>query len=240
MTYPSTVESCFCAACIGEVAAHQCSACGQEVRYGQRDGETMYLHREPVDHHTILGHRYTAADAAEAERQRHLVRHQDDGTEYTTAEYEIKKDPDATRRKRRLAELRGEDPDAPPPPIPAPEIPRHDLTVDELRPRSGIRTMAQFVLGKNKDKLKGWELYRLTHSRGPYLGADGSVLSISDRIVLGARGPVALDGSRPIVVASWRDYEFDTGYAGVLKDGVVKADPMSSTDLKTFMKERSA
>lgn len=223
-------EACFCSRCAPSGAPAQCSVCGQEIRLGYRDGVKNWWHREPVDHNPIQGHRMTYADQEEVRRQREdVIRYMDDGTPYTTAEWEIMKDKDVARRKRRLAELRGEEEKDEV--IPPPEIPRHDVEVESLPPRSGMRQVANLVL-----KTEGWELRRLTAARGPYLGADGSVLSISDTLVLGARGP-EVDGGVAIAVASWRDGKFDTAYAGRLRDGVAHVDPVNATDLKNWIKE---
>lgn len=226
-----TCEACFCSVCAPSGAPAQCSVCGQEIRLGYRDGKKGWWHRENVDHAPIQGHRLTWAAQEESRRQREeVIRYAEDGTPYTTAEWEIKKDPDKDRRRRRLAALRGEDPDWVEP-IPAPEIPKHTVEVESLPPRSGMRQIANLVL-----KTEGWELRRLTAARGPYVGSDGSVLSISDSLVLGATGP-ELDGGVAIAVASWRDGKFDHAYAGRLKDGVAKVDPVNATELKNWIKE---
>lgn len=226
-----TCQACYCGRCAPSDAPAQCSVCGQEVRRGHRDGVEGWWHRENVDHTVIHGHRMTYTDAEEVRRQREdVVRYLEDGTAYTTAEYEISKDKDATRRRARLAALRGEEVKGADP-IPPVEIPKHTVEVESLPPRSGMRQIANLVL-----KTDGWELRRLTAARGPYVGGDGSVLSISDSLVLGARGP-ELDGGVVIAVASWRDGKFDHAYAGVLKDGVAKVDPVNATELKTWIKE---
>lgn len=226
-----TCEACFCSVCAPTGAPAQCSACGEEIRLGYRDGKKGWWHREAVDHAPIHGHRMTWADVEESRRQREdVIRYTDEGEPYTTAEYEIKKDPDKARRRRRLAALKGEDPDYVEP-IPEPEMRATPVEVESLPPRSGMRQIANLVV-----KTEGWELRRLTAARGPYVGGDGSVLSISDSLVLGARGQ-ELDGGVAIAVASWRDGKFDHAYAGVLKDGVAKVDPVNATELKTWIKE---
>jgi len=224
--------------------------CGQETRYGKRGGVLGYHHREDVDHAPIFGQRFTEEMAARVEAQRdeprfrlpsaamkHCVTYQalTPLEEYTTRRNDILKDTDATRRKRRIAELDGVDVDYIAPP-PEPEIACHPIEVSDLKPRSGILQMANLILGKNKDKVQGWELRRLTHSRGPYVGSSGEVLSISDSIVMGARGPEVDSGVR-VAVASWRDGEFDFGYTGILKDGVVTTQPANSNALKAWIKD---
>lgn len=246
-----TCEACYCSRCAPlPGAAAQCSVCGQEIRLGYRDGVKNWWHREAVDHAPIQGHRITYAQRAENERfRREHVWYDDEGRPYTTAEWEIGKDKDPVRRRRRLAELRGEDPDYVEP-IPEPEVRRTPVEIDDDRVPGGAKTMARLVAGitrvtpggktskspKHPPMAPGWELARLTYARGPYLGADGSVLSISDTIVMGARGP-EVDGGVAIAVASWRDGKFDTAYTGVLKDGVAKVDPANADQLKSWIKE---
>lgn len=226
-----TCQACYCGRCAPSGAPAQCAVCGQEVRRGYRDGVEGWWHRENVDHTVIHGHRMTYAEAEEVRRQREeVVRYLDDGTAYTTAEYEISKDKDATRRRARLAALRGEEVRGAEP-IPAPEIPKHTVEVESLPARSGMRQVANLVV-----KTDGWELRRLTAARGPYVGSDGTVRSISDSLVLGAVGP-ELDGGQAIAVASWRDGKFDHAYAGRLVGTRAVVDPVNATELKNWIKE---
>ena len=94
-------------------------------------------------------------------------------------------------------------------PVPEPEILSHSIEISDLRNRSGVKQVANLVIKH------GWELVSLTHARGPYVGSKGTVLSISDVIVLRARDtrldedPTRMRG----IVASWRDYDYDFGYA---------------------------
>lgn len=209
--------------------AETCSRCGQEVRYGTRHGVTGWLHREDVDHIAILGQIFTPEMAAEVERQRNVVvRHFDDGTSYTTAEYDIEKDRVVDRRRARLAELRGEalQTEHEIPPV---EIPCHPLEVEDLPPRSGMRQVANLLL-----KTDGWELRRLTHARGPYIGQSGECLSISDTIVIGGRCKVD-DGTR-IAVASWRDGKFDHAFIGTIRGGTLDPRLVDATTMKDWIK----
>jgi hypothetical protein len=117
-------------------------------------------------------------------------------------------------------------------PPPEPEVACHDVSIDDFPPRSGIRQICNLV-----KKTPGWELRRLTASRGAYLGAKGQVLSTSDSVVLGARGPARLDGSVPIAVASWRDGAFDFAHIGAITDShQVPMTKVSSTDMKGWIK----
>jgi len=211
-----------------------CGRCGEEVRFGTRGVTTGWLHRLDVDHQAILGRPLTEEYLAEIERQyRDVERVFDDGTVYTTAEYDIRKDTNTERRKARLAEFHGVDPDGVAP-LPEPERRRTTIPVDDLAPRSGMRQIANLV-----EKTAGWELRRLTTARGPYLGADGSVLSISDSLVLGARGP-EVDGEARVAVASWRDGKFDSAYAGTIRGRRIETHPVNATELKSWIKETHA
>lgn len=184
----------------------------------------------------LFGREWTAEDTArvEAERMKPRTRLNSDRVEetYTTAEHDIQRDPDATRRKARLAAFRGEDSDYVPP-LPPVEIPCHPVEIDSFPPRSGIRQILNIIT-----RTDDWELRRLTHARGPYVGSAGTALSISDSVVLGARGPGVDSGVR-IAVASWRDGAFDFAYTGILKDGVVTTTAADSKALKAWIKEPS-
>jgi hypothetical protein len=57
----------------------------------------------------------------------------------------------------------------------------------------------------------GWAITRLTYARGPYLGAKGKSLGVSDSVVLHLRGPV-VDGAPLQAVGSWRDGKSDFAY----------------------------
>lgn len=208
----------------------ECSRCGEEVRYGKRGLTTGWLHRVDPDHVAILGHIQTPEEAAEIVRQdREVIRFDDDGKPYTTAEFDILRDKDVDRRRRRLAELHGEDIDAPVV-IPEPEVPCHPVTADDFPPRSGTRQIFNLV------SKQGWELVSATHCRGPYLGADGTVLSISDSAVVRARGPARIDGSVPFAVASWRDGKFDFAYVGLIHEGRLGSRKVDSSTMKNWIK----
>lgn len=110
--------------------------------------------------------------------------------------------------------------------IPPIEIPCHAIDPSSLPSRSGIRQTVNLV------SKQGWELRRLTHARGPYMGAR-KCLGVSDTIVLGAG---ALAPSRRRVVASWRDGKFDFGY---ILDGQKLLGRVNATELKNFIKRES-
>lgn len=120
-------------------------------------------------------------------------------------------------------------------PLPPVEIPCRPVDPkDEIVP-GGVRTITN-LLAK-----QGWELRRLTHARGPYVGAKGDVLSISDTIVLGAREAPrcergGLDRPPRIAVASWRDGKFDFAYVGVIRDGTFVTTGANNTAMKAWIK----
>lgn len=186
-----------------------CAVCGQEVRWGTRDGRTMYHHREQVDHVPKFGNITPVA----------LVR--------TVEEVE-----DLT--------------------IPEPEVACHPVDIEEFAPQSGIRQLANLVAGitratpsgKSSKSLKhppmapGWELVNLTHSRGPYVGSKGTVLSISDCHVLRARAP-QLDGTVRVAVGSWRDGGYDFGYIGVIENGRLSPRKVDADTLKNWIKGKA-
>lgn len=117
--------------------------------------------------------------------------------------------------------------------VPPVEVPMHTVTADDFAPRSGIRQIINLV-----NKTEGWDLVRLTASRGPYLGAKGQVLSISDFVVLGARCP-RLDGSVGVAVGSWRDAKFEIAYIGNIANGVLSPRRVNSTGMKNWIKGAS-
>lgn len=190
-----------------------CAKCHEEVRYGKRGGVTGWLHREPKDHLPLFGGPLWTPDL-----QVQL--------EASLSEMAARGN---TKDKDDAPEPEWSDDE-----VPAPEIACHPIEVADLRPRSGILGLANLILGKNKDKVAGWDLRRLTHSRGPYVGARGQVLSIDDFIVMGAAGP-----DDRVMVAAWRNYEFDFGYAGVVDRAAKKiiTKPANSTQLRAWIKE---
>lgn len=208
-------EHCWCSTCVPTSAPHVCSRCGEEVRWGARDGHMGYWHREAVDHQPIHGHRFLAAD------QELAVQHLARWRELAPEPEPVDEDDDELEDDAVIA------------PLPEPEVPRHDVTADAFPPRSGIRQILNLI-----DRTPGWELMRLTHARGPWIGSKGTMLSISDSVVLAARGPVGVDGT-PIAVGTWRDGDFKTAYTGVLQAGHLATTGVNSKALKTWIKEHS-
>jgi hypothetical protein len=207
-------------------ASETCSTCGQEVRWGWRDGHDGqgvrqgYWHRELVDHMPKFGK--VGYDKAEVERQRHLPRvrtvtRKIDGElveveeTYTTAELELKAMNKAARDRAADAALDEDEEAEPENPLEPVEVrsfdmplkgdfeaPRVDGGVQRSTVPGGCRTLLNLA-----EKL-GWEVVRLTYARGPYLGSKGGSLGVSDSVRLILRGPV-VDGDPVYAVASWRD-----------------------------------
>lgn len=148
-----------------------CRQCQAELRFGWRDGQAGWWHRENVDHSGVPV--VPPADPYVA------------------------------------------------PVIPEPEEPCHSITVEDLRPRSGPRQIAN-LLPKH-----GWEIRRMTASKGPYINARGEVSRISDSIVMSAVHP---DGRR--LVACWVDVAFEFAYIG--RGAGVTA--CNATELKGWIK----
>lgn len=135
-------------------------------------------------------------------------------------------------------------------PLPPVEVWAHDVDPASFTPQSGIRQIANLVSGitrvtpagksstskKHPAAAPGWELVNLHHARGPYVGSKGELLSVSDTHVLRARGPVELDGSRKIAVASWRDGKFDFAFIGTIVGGRLSPIKVSSDEMKGWIK----
>lgn len=210
-----------------------CSRCGEEVRWGWRHGRQAYWHRLDVDHLPLFGTIITPEMRAEHDRLADVVRsrvnEKTGETEwYTSRTYHthgVSKTPDLRWLRE---DEEGEDAVGT---LPEPEQRATPVEVTDLPARSGMRQIANLVV-----KTPGWELRRLTKARGPYLGAAGKMLGISDSLVLGAVGPRGVDESRPGAVASWRDGAYDSGYIGYIAEGVFATDPANSTELKDWIK----
>lgn len=220
-----------------------CGSCREEIRFGHRNGQAGWWHRLDVDHHAVLGQPHTADWAAEIERQLDLPRtrmapgvsahcptYQGLWPEevYTTREHDLAR----YRKKKsfREAEAREADDDELVFELPPVEIPCHPIDPAEFAPRSGIRQIVNLVFKS------GWELVRLTHARGPYVGSKGELLSISDTIVLGARMQV-LDGSTHVAVASWRDGKFDFAFIGTIRNCHLSTRKVNATEMKDWIKD---
>lgn len=217
-----------------------CSTCGQEVRFGVREGwGPMWLHKNNTDHPATLGYLMSGEDWEEIERQLDLPRERQVPMdppfpllfrieEYTTREYDLARY--RKSKKFRLAEEQDSDEEFVFVELPPVEVPQSDVDPASLPPRSGLKQVCNLVL-----KASGWELVRLTHSRGPYIGASGEVLSISDRHVMSARN--RLDDRVLVAVGSWRDGKFDSAYTGTIRDGRLVTEKVDATTLKGWIKQ---
>lgn len=195
------MTDCYCSRCVPNDIPKDphrsvCSRCGEEVRFGFREGMKGWHHREAVDHVARHGH------AVEHLNLRAVV------------DEPVETDED----------------DEPVGPLPPVEVPAHPADPDDFPPRSGIRQVINLV-----EKTEGWERAALTSSRGPYMGAKGQCLSISDVTVLKAR-QVVLDGSVRIAVASWRDGKFDFAYIGIIKDHRLSPARVDASSMKNWIK----
>lgn len=196
-----------------------CGVCGEEIRFGRRGSDPRWsgprwLHREDADHEPVHGVPLTPEKWAEI-----------------MANHEQQVADKASRKKKNdLKSDADEEPeDEGPIIIPPPEVPAIAVEPGHFPARSGIRQIISLA------QKNGWEIVRLTIGRGPWIGATGKMLSISDVWVLGARGP-EVDGVRRVGVACWRDGSFEFAQFGTLKAGVLTVTRGSSTDLKSWIK----
>jgi hypothetical protein len=193
-----------------------CSRCGEEVRYGRRDGILGWLHRDPaVDHMPLFGGPLWSPDLQvrlEASLAEMAARGSTDKKKKQESE-------EPAEEKQKWDE------------VPEPYVTAQPVRPEDFPPRSGIRQIYSLV-----EKTDGWEVVNFTLAIGPYVGARGEVLSISDSVKMVMRGPGVDSGTR-VAVASWRDGEFDSAYTGILKGKVVWTEPANSTALKAWIKE---
>lgn len=198
-----------------------CSTCGEEVRYGVRDPSPQWpgprwLHRTDVDHAVTFGVALTPERWQEVEQRKAAQALASSGGK--------KKAVSEADFEEEVEDIIG------PVIIPDPELLGTLVEADFFPPRSGIRQILNLIT-----KTPGWEGWAW-RSRGPYLGANGSVLSISDYILIRARGE-EVDGVRPFAVASWRDGSFDgPAWIGRLKGGIFSTYPANSTEMKNWIK----
>lgn len=201
-----------------------CGRCGQEVRFGVRpsparppaDRDASYwMHRDvadDLDHEVAFGKTWTPELQATLDA--------------SLAAMAARGSAD-TRKKQEQEDVAAKDEWAE---VPAPELYSRPADVNDFPPRSGIRTMFNLI-----GKAQGWEVRRFTIARGPYVGARGQVLSISDSVVMGMRGPT-LDTGHQVAVASWRDGSFDFAYTGILRGNTVSTTPANAKALKAFIR----
>lgn len=188
---------------MGEPSPLTCFTCKQEVRWGWRHGRKAWWHREDVDHAVILGEGSTPelhAQLAEADKARAAAK---------------------AKGKKKDAEDDVEEMTWPTE-LPEPEVRCTPVERNDPRVPGGAKTILNLL------EKEDWELRRLTYARGPYIGANGKILSISDSIVLGA-----VDGEDSAIVAFWRDGKFN-GAMTVFKHQL-EGRP-NATELKNWIK----
>lgn len=207
-----------------------CSVCDQEVRWGWRDGREAYWHREAADHEPVFGRIFTAEDKArvdaELDRVRTRVNDKGEVQEYTARTLS------KTKKARDEAE---EDDDTgsdvlEPIEVHCTDMPHKgvfEIGGREVAVPGGVRTVLNLAAKQD------WDVERLTYSRGPYLGANGKSLGVSDCVVLRLRGPV-VDGAQLRGVASWRDGKADWAWR---LDGRTTTRLENMTALKNLIKE---
>lgn len=230
-------------------SSETCSLCGQEVRWGWREDREAYWHRDAADHQPVFGRIFTAEDKAEVERQLDLVRERHVPTEtgfpllfevetYTAREYEEQRYMRNKKYRERQEAERDEteeDEEAgsdllEPVEVQSTDMPHKgvlEVGGREVPVPGGVRTVL------NLAAKQGWAVEKLTYSRGPYLGANGKSLGVSDCVVLRLRGPV-VDGAQLRAVASWRDGKADRAWR---LDGRTTPRLENMTALKTLIKE---
>lgn len=224
-------ETCYCKGCVARGLAPMrsgapttCSACGEEVRRGWRDGQEAWWHRESVEHATILGHTMTRRDQEAIEAALDAPRIDANGEPYTTREYDLQRMKKAAREA-----IEAEDDDFVAAEIPPPEVLTTPVDRKDPRVPGGARTIW------NLAEKQGWRVYRSTYSRGPRVHAShGTLLSISDYFILG----VALDDANLMAVGSWCDGKFDFAYTATInrKTRTITPERVKSDALKAFIR----
>lgn len=111
--------------------------------------------------------------------------------------------------------------------VPEPEIrARPALDEDLGTPKSGMRQLLKVcaTLGLTT---------KASYARGPYVGANGTALRISDSVVIRVYEP----GGRQVAAATWVDQAFEHAYLRPPGERPVK---VGANDLKSNLKERYA
>lgn len=201
-----TAAECFCSRCSPSSIDVVCSRCGEEVRWGHRDGLNAYWHRTDVGHMAILGHLHTEADEAAIQAALDTYTVEYKGKTLTIREYEIAKIKDRVKREAAEREAADDaDEDYEPEVIPEPEVRSTSIEKTDERLPGGAKQIW------NLAEKHGWRVVRSTYSRGPRVHrTQQKVISISDFLVLG----IVLDEQHLWAVGSWQDNKFDFAYTG--------------------------
>lgn len=211
---------CFCGRCHPTPAKDQCSRCGQEIRWGWRDGRQAYWHREDVDHATMQGHLHTQADEDAHNAVLDEVRYDDPVIPFLPVPYTI---------RERYAKKLDDDGEEVVEPIPAPEVVAEPVEKGSSWVPGGAKQIW------NLAEKNGWTIVRATRSRGPRVHAShGTLLSISDFFQLKMR----LDSEDRSAVASWTDGKFEFAYNVTIHRDTktLTADKANSDGLKAWIK----
>lgn len=206
-----------------------CARCGEEVRFGHRDGREGWWHRLRMDHLAVLGTPATPADDPAIQAALDLPRVDANGQPYTTREFDIARFKDREKREaaeREAADLAEEEWEEHE--IPDPEVTSTPIEMSDPRLPGGAKQIWNLCL-KN-----GWSC-RAFYSRGPRVHkSQGRVLSISDYVVL----KMVLDNGNRRAVGSWEDGAFDFAYILEIDRKTNTAAPhrIKSDGLKTFIK----
>jgi len=216
-----------------------CSTCGEEVRWGQREGgQRGYLHREEVDHMPTFGPKTSPERYMEI-----LAGHR----AFTVNKEAERKDHEDEEGSDVIEPV-----EVPCTPIPLPLLKVRTPTggttktgkpamatsyAARIEPAPGFELDIAIPGGVNTTlsaaAAAGWEVRRLTYSRGPFLSSSGKSLGVSDFVVIGLAGPM-VDGGRVYGVASWRDGK---SYFGWWINADRSVEHLGAEALKARMKE---
>lgn len=216
-----------------------CSRCGQRVLWGYRDGiGPRWLHRENVDHEPMFGQVHTTEMAAAIEAALDEPRHraktgtapgrfwpgigEPELTVYTAREHDLAKMSKA-KRDQVAADSEDDEEESELEPV---EVFAEDVDRKDPRVPQGVRNVLKKVDAAE------WRVLSLRYSRGPYLGAKGGSLGVSDFVVLKVRG--GLDSDPMAGVASWRNGKSHTVW---LLRGRRNPEPTTITALKICIEE---
>lgn len=236
------VYECLCARCHPTDAPEQCSKCGEEVRWGWRDGVHGCWHRGNVDHAVIHGHRHTQADEDREQAALDEVRYDEPPVPFLTKALvahtsplarrlflEAGRAPESYTIRERYAKKLNAEGEEEAEPIPAPEVMAEPCEKTSKWVPGGAKQIW------NLAEKNGWTIVRATRSRGPRVHAShGTLLGISDFFQLKMR----LDTEDRSAVASWTDGKFEFAYNCTIHRDTktITADKANSDGLKVWIK----